>query len=158
MTFCLPHRFCDWLVRRVTQDRPHDFAVGGDDPYMLRWWVISRNRYCNVYLHKFLRSDDDRATHDHPWHSVSVLLTGELEELYVDGDRYQLRSLIKGDVVYRSATFSHRLIVNQPGAMTLFITGPWIRRWGFNCPAGWRDWEEFVAPGAKGSIGRGCGE
>lgn len=156
--FSLPGFLCDWLVRRVTQNRPHDFAVGGAEPYMLRWWVIPRNRYCNVYLHKFLRSDDDRALHDHPWSSVSVLLAGDLEEMYLDGDRRRLRAIAKGDIVYRSSTFAHRLIVDKPGAMTLFITGRWVRHWGFHCPAGWRHWQEYSAPSDTGSIGRGCGE
>ena len=40
--------------------RQPDFVVGKpEDPYLLRWWVIPRNKRFNVYLHKFLRSDDD---------------------------------------------------------------------------------------------------
>lgn len=47
--------------------RAPDFYIGGNaNPYLLRWWVIPRNRFFNVYLHKFLRDDDDRALHDHP--------------------------------------------------------------------------------------------
>ena len=35
--------------------RKPDFVIGGhDDPYMLRWWIIPRNRFFNIYLHKFL--------------------------------------------------------------------------------------------------------
>ena len=38
-----------------------DLVVGGDaDPYLRRWWLIPRNRIFNVYLHHFMRSDDDR--------------------------------------------------------------------------------------------------
>jgi hypothetical protein len=48
--------------------RRPDFIIGGaDNPYLLRWWIIPRNRWCNVYLHKILRDDDPRALHDHPW-------------------------------------------------------------------------------------------
>ena len=37
--------------------------------YLSRWHIIPRNRYFNIYLHKFVGSDDDRALHDHPWRS-----------------------------------------------------------------------------------------
>ena len=54
-------------IARITR-RPADFVIGGAErPYLRRWWVIPRNRLFNVYLHQFLRSDDDRALHDHPW-------------------------------------------------------------------------------------------
>jgi hypothetical protein len=42
--------------------RAPDQVIGGRErPYMLRWYLIPRNRFCNIYLHHFLRSDDDRA-------------------------------------------------------------------------------------------------
>ena len=42
--------------------RPADFVIGPPErPYLLRWWIIQRNRFFNIYLHKFLRSDDDLA-------------------------------------------------------------------------------------------------
>jgi hypothetical protein len=69
-------RFADWLIARA-QRRSPDFVIGGDErPYLLRWWVIPRNKVFNVYLHLFLRSDDDRALHDHPWANASMLLRG----------------------------------------------------------------------------------
>ena len=55
------------LLAIATKRHP-DFIVGGkDNPYLLRWFVIPRNPVFNIYLHRFLRSDDDRALHDHPW-------------------------------------------------------------------------------------------
>ena len=57
----------DRLIVRV-QRRAPDFVIGGsDNPYLLRWFLIPRNPVFNVYLHKFMRSDDDRALHTHPW-------------------------------------------------------------------------------------------
>ncbi len=42
--------------------RKPDFIIGGpENPYLLRWYLIPQNRFFNVYLHKILRSDDDRA-------------------------------------------------------------------------------------------------
>lgn len=54
-------------------NRPPDVVIGGfQNPYLLRWYVIPRNPVFNVYVHLFLRSDDDRALHDHPWANLSV--------------------------------------------------------------------------------------
>ena len=72
-----------WL-RRLMSGKPH-FIIGGvDDPYLLRWFLIPRNHILNVYLHKFLRSDDDRALHDHPWWFVSIMLRGRYLEWLPD--------------------------------------------------------------------------
>lgn len=68
---------------RVMASRPPDFVVGADDPrgaYLNRWYVLPRNRLFNVYAHEFLRSDDDRALHDHPWFNLSVLVDGAYRE------------------------------------------------------------------------------
>jgi hypothetical protein len=66
----------------------------------------------------------------------------------------------EGQWSYRPATFAHRLMVipKQPPAITVFMTGPVIRGWGFLCPQGWKPWKEFVAPSSKGQQGIGCGE
>lgn len=75
-------RFADWLIANARRRAP-DFIIGGrDDPYMLRWWLIPRNPIFNIYLHKFLRDDDDRALHDHPWFWCSILLHGDYVEVF----------------------------------------------------------------------------
>jgi len=61
--------------------QPHQIIGGPDDPYLLRWYVIPRNPWLNVYVHKFMRSDDDRALHDHPWWFVSLMLRGGYVEI-----------------------------------------------------------------------------
>lgn len=168
--------------------REPDVILGSlDDPYMLRWWVIPRNRYFNIYLHKFMRSDDDRALHDHPWASMSFILSGfYIEEVPVDhdkwvneGDRRTVKHLRrKWRPYFRGAEAIHRVELiseywsgschkhNSRGekpVWTLFITGPWRRSWGFWCPFGFRHWSEFLEegrePGDKTSVvGKGCGE
>lgn len=158
------------LAHRVDRQRKPDFLIGGDaDPYMERWWLIPRNRVLNIYLHRVLRPDDDRALHDHPWPSVSLILAGGLGEIYAPdadvtrghlGPKFE-RWFGQGDLVYRPARFSHRLL--RPGrgdeggpAWTLFITGPAVRKWGFWCPHSWRYWRDFTDPKDTGRIGRGC--
>lgn len=159
--------------------RRPDFIIGGrENPYMLRWWVIPRNRWFNIYLHKILRDDDDRALHDHPWWNVSIVLSGAYVEITPDFSKAEtpyariadlpVRGHWRGagSIIFRRATACHRLALPaQPGTgpdgkrapcWSLFITGPRIREWGFHCPKGWRIWREFVGAQDTGAIGRGC--
>lgn len=150
-------RICRNLMQR-TQSRPPDFIIGGaDNPYMRRWWVIPRNRFFNVYLHEFLRSDDDRALHDHPWWNCSLLLFGEYTEHTIAAGGINHRSIYRaGDLKFRRAGYAHRVELHAGSCWSLFITGPVVRGWGFHCPNGWRPWKEFVDGRDNGAIGRGC--
>ena len=129
------------------------------ESYLHRWHLLPRNPFLNVYLHRFIGSDDDRALHDHPWPSLSILLKGTLFEIFSkNGSRmHQSRRIRRGVPVFRRATFAHRLVLGVGGdAWTLFLTGPVIRPWGFICPKGWVHHKDFTdATGTR--IGRGCG-
>lgn len=142
---------------RVAASRPPDFIIGGKDtPYMLRWWIIPRNKWFNIYLHKFLRSDDDRALHDHPWANVSYLLAGTyIEHSILAGGVQRAVRYGKGQFKFRWPRTAHRIEIDQP-TWSLFITGPVVRTWGFHCPKGWRPWMTFVDQRDSGSVGRGC--
>jgi hypothetical protein len=138
-----------WARRRM-QKAP-DFVIGAD--YLRRWWIVPRNKLCNVYLHEILHSDDDRALHDHPWDNTSMLLEGSYIEHTPEGsfDREA------GSIIHRKATDAHRLEIPEGGrAISLFFTGPTIREWDFHCPQGWRHWRDFVDTRDSGQVGRGC--
>lgn len=151
-------------ARGIMTVREPDFIIGpSDNPYLRRWWLVPRNEFCNVYLHEILRSDDDRAGHDHPWDNRSFVIEGEYSETtYWDNvpwDVMQIYARSAGDVISRRAEDTHRLTVPEGGrAVTLFTTGPKVREWGFWCPngRGWVPWEEFTA-GVNGElVGKGC--
>jgi hypothetical protein len=133
--------------------RDPDFIIGDD--YMRRWWVFPHNPWCNVYLHDIRKSDDDRAFHDHPWMNTSFLIEGSYLEHTPQGVFHRKA----GDYVIRSAQQMHRLEV-LPGtsAISLFITGPKLREWGFDCPQGWVHWQDFTGQNDSSRTGRGCGE
>lgn len=169
-------RKIDKLIRKLSA-RKHDFAIGGDDdPYCLRWWVIPRNRVFNIYLHRFLRDDDDRALHDHPWFNCSIpLQNGYLEQRFrhpwQDGWLLPVTDTVArepGSVTFRRASTPHRVVLKRDAqrhpipAWSLFITGPIVRRWGFVCPGGrWVDWTVFTSfeqTGSSEKVGRGCTE
>lgn len=136
--------------------RPADFIIGEpENPYLLRWYIIPMNRFFNIYLHNFQRSDDDRALHDHPWWNISLLLKGEYREIMPGNESRIMRV---SDIAVRAATAAHRIeLINGQPTWSLFFTGPRIRQWGFHCPHGWRHWKEFVSTRDGGNaVGRGC--
>lgn len=81
------------LYRYVAMRRPADQYIG-EGPYMLRWWIFGTSKEpdehgdpkprrpfgWSFYLHLFLRSDDDRALHDHPWDFWTWLLVNGYRE------------------------------------------------------------------------------
>ena len=159
----------EWLQERVAGRRPPDLVIGGDEnPYLLRWWVIPRNRVFNIYLHLFLRDDDDRALHDHPWPNMSLLLLGAYIEHTIDAGGIHRRTRRSvGDIVCRLPWRAHRVELyalpwgapewlDKCPCWTLFVTGPRIRHWGFHCPEqGWLPWEKFTSSDGR-EVGRGC--
>lgn len=158
----LTQRLCAYLISNVAARRDPDQVIGEHhQPYLCRWYIIPRNRWFNVYLHQFWRSDDDRALHDHPWWSLSLLLRGHLVEHTIDrGGVHRRRRIACGAWRLRSSRFAHRLEVDSTKVpvWTLFITGPRLREWGFHCPQRWVGWRDFTDPNDSGQIGRGCGE
>lgn len=162
------------VARRYAARRPPDLIIGTvDNPYVHRWWVIPRNEVCNIYLHLFLRDDDDRALHDHPWDNASlVLASGYNEVVPVDATQPagQTRSIERklGDLIRRTAEDAHRVVLRRDEhgrpipAWSLFMTGKLRRTWGFWCPKGWRHYKKFVElkidSEGRGvsSVGRGC--
>lgn len=156
-------RIADAIISHAQRRLP-DFIIGGhENPYLLRWWLIPRNRVFNIYLHKFLRSDDDRALHDHPWVWCSILLRGS----YVEWSKPQpgevllshVERFTAGSARFHRARYAHRLVIDRGASCwTLFITGPVVREWGFHCPQGWVPWRKFTAADDPGSIGKGCAQ
>jgi hypothetical protein len=148
------------IKERVACSRPPDVVIGGkDNPYLLRWHVIPRNRFFNIYLHLFLRSDDDRALHDHPWANASFLIDGAyVEHTISQGGINRRKACLAGDFSVRlSGKKAHRIELTNGPCWTIFITGPRYRQWGFHCPdAGWRHWQDFTSKHDSGQVGRGC--
>ena len=135
-----------------------DFIVGDPkNPYLLRWWILPRNRFFNIYLHKFLRDDDARALHDHPYFSISIILKGcYFEQLFAYPQAvkktysmlkfFRFKKRVAGQVIFRRASTAHKIILkNKKPCWSLFITGPRVREWGFYYPEGWRPWRDFVS-------------
>ena len=132
--------FWRWL-KRLCSGKPH-FVIPypNGDVYMRRWYLVPRNKWLNVYLHNIVRSDYAEELHDHPWNTVSILLTGDMEEIYSKIPQYKWsrksRTVPRFWPIFRKAELAHRLLVhiNRP-VWTIFITGPKRRKWGFWVPS-----------------------
>jgi len=145
----------------IAMTRNPDYIIGGiETPYMNRWWLVPRNPLMNIYLHQFLRDDEDEALHDHPYANISYLLDGEYTEVTIAPGGVEHRRIAKaGSFKLRGPRFAHRIELHAGPAWSLFITGPRVREWGFHCAkSGWRPWQQFVSERDKGLHGRGCGE
>lgn len=143
--------------------RKPDLIIGPlDNPYMLRW-VLFRFRGWQLSLHKIVRSDDDRALHDHTADNWSLILRGQYTEFsgkWGHGMVYGPLSL-----VFRKAETPHRLVLNDGEVTwTLWLRAPSRREWGFHCPKGWRHWKEYCdLPNdyykrEHSIVGKGCDE
>lgn len=136
-----------FLIKHVV-NRPYDLLVDYD--YMARWYVIPRNRFFNIYLHDFYGSNGD-TMHDHPWCSASFVLDGYYIEHTPKGEFYRKA----GSLTFRKPTSLHWIEVEQP-VLTLFVTGPVIRNWGFQCNDEWVPHEVFLASRGTDRKANGC--
>lgn len=148
----------DRIIDRCSAQAP-DYVIGGQArPYLLRWWIARNPLFC-VYVHCFLRSDDDRALHDHPWANASILLRGEYTEHTIAAGGIHRRQVLRAGAIRMrwSGRIAHRIELHNGPCWTLFITGPRYRSWGFHCPdQGWVHWQRFTAASDPGAIGPGC--
>lgn len=141
------NRFLKRWAKTIRTGRKPDVIIGAhqDPPYMKRWWVIPRNRFFNIYLHEVGQDDDDRALHDHPWLNISYVVDGGyLEHTIERGGVHKRTKRLPGAIKIRLPSAAHRLELIGDKAVSIFITGPNVRQWGFHCPNGWRFWKDFV--------------
>jgi hypothetical protein len=133
MRMNIGQRIAEWLIARAK--RTPYFHLEG---YMNRWWLLpyAKNRPA-VRIHEILRSDDDRAFHDHPWNYITVILKGGYWEVrpQFESGIYKGNTRIyypPGSVLVRKATDWHRLEVPEGTvATTLFVTFALRQKWGF---------------------------
>lgn len=135
--------------------RKADYIIIHDtEPYVYRWYLIPRNQWFNIYLHRIVRSDHERALHDHPSWNISIILKGGYIEVVPDkdGDVGTTQSFWRGpgSILFRRADEAHRLelpVHRSAGpaeAWTIWISGPKTRTWGFHCRDGWRPADQVV--------------
>lgn len=94
-------------------------------PYCYRW-VLNLFLF-SIRIHKWLGDDDKRYMHDHPWPFITIVLKGK----YIDASEKGKDHLKTGSIRYRRSIHKHNVTNVKPGTITLVITGPKIRNWGY---------------------------
>lgn len=89
-------------------------------------YALWRTRWFNVYLHELMAPKWDPKCHDHPWWFITVLLCGGYLE-HSDGRK---RRRLPGMILFRRASFSHRIITPYGKSWSLVITGKKSAKWG----------------------------
>lgn len=146
----------------IEQSKQHEYY--NLEGYMERNFLIpfDPEAKLNCRIHKILTSDDDRAMHDHPWPTMSVILEGGYWEIMpyeqsqdpaFDTQRFHRVWRNKGDVIRRKATDRHRLEVdpNVGPATTMFVMGEYENQWGFYTPEGKVYWKIYLGHDAPES-------
>lgn len=94
-------------------------------PYAYRWtlnfWLFS------IRVHQWIRSDDKRYFHDHPWHFITLVLKGGYTDVSLSGRDV----LSAGNIRFRHALHQHYVEVPPGGAWTILLTSMPVRNWGF---------------------------
>jgi hypothetical protein len=161
------------VLEQVLHDVKPRIITGGDvyDQYLSRYYIIGAPKMADgsspydlygnpkraavfpdygfgLYVHKFHRSDNDRALHSHPWlWALSFVIAGGYLE-----ERRMVRRVINRTVAPLSINFIsgndfHRVDLLEKDAWTLFLVGPRAASWSFwNRDTGEETpWREFLA-------------
>jgi hypothetical protein len=150
-----------WLCNKTGRVFMITGTAGPEDVYLIRYYIV-RSKYMNIFIHQFLRSDRDDL-HDHPWNFATYLVKGAYTEQRRQFDSigdYQdvpTRRINDGKTklntfVRRKATDLHRVVVDRDlklaerneAALTLFVSGPFKRDWGFVKNDQWIDWRVYL--------------
>jgi hypothetical protein len=115
-------------------------------PYLYRW-VFNFGLF-SIRVHHWLRSDDKRYFHNHPWAFISIVLKGGYTDVSVplpgqwktpilatisthNGSMVNSDKLKAGSIRYRPSNHRHYVDVPKGGCWSLLLCGPQIRKWGF---------------------------
>lgn len=114
------------------------------NPYLTRWYLL-RTRWLGIWIHKFHRSDEDRAPHDHPFSFLSIILTGGYWEWVPDKTGKLTRTWYRaGSILFRRAEHQHRIEVRpETTPFTLIFRFRRRREWGFHTSEGFVPWQTW---------------
>ncbi|MFA6057253.1 MAG: hypothetical protein WC756_03565 [Taibaiella sp.] len=107
-----------------------------DAAYMIRYTLFTC-RWFSVKIHNILLSDPS-CLHDHPWAFITFLFKGG----YVEHTPTGSKVYGKGSLLYRPASYIHKLEIHQP-VWSFVITFKKVRKWGFITPRGWVEWFKY---------------
>lgn len=121
-------------------------------------WVFNFFLF-SIRIHHWIRSDDKRFFHNHPWAFLSIIIRGGYTDVSWRGtylpndslvtnskhdiaakygcltlrgrDIVELDNVEAGDIRFRRSNHRHYVDAPKEGCWSLLICGPAIRKWGF---------------------------
>lgn len=147
-----------WFKRLAEFCRKHGYSVvimdrDSKEPYLTRFYLHPRWLTLGLFrvvIHRFNKSDDDSALHDHPWLFWGSML---LEGSYVEHTPKGSKRINPGKLRWHSGWTLHQIELDkrkdgqEKVVWTCFIMGPKIRDWGFigNSTLGkWVKWDIYL--------------
>lgn len=142
--------FLIWICEKTGRVLTINGTAGEEDVYLIRYYIV-RSRFFNIFIHRFLRSDHDDL-HDHPWNFCTYVVQGAYTEKRWNEKTKTVESTRRcnftdnkfgednqNTFVFRKATDQHQVLVDasrtlserKSAPLTICITGPVIRDWGF---------------------------
>lgn len=129
------------------------FVIGKQDNPMMKRLRLIQTPWFGVYLHFIYREDLDPVPHDHPWNFWRIVLRGGyLERYWTDPARGRdvLTSPGRRRWSRVPVEHAHRIVVVQPGTVSLVVVGRKRRVWGFwgpredQTPRTWVDYRDAL--------------
>lgn len=88
--------------------------------YLHRWCIVNIGRL-RVRLHAILTPDNTPMLHTHPFHYISIVLSGGYTDQVLKNDHIQDHTHRMGSVIMRLSTTPHRIKSVLPNTRTLFF-------------------------------------
>ncbi len=142
-------RWAFWRWQHILQNR---------EPYLTRL-VVFRCPLFQLLVHWIHKADSDPALHDHPWWFAGFVVQGEyLEKRAKVGKEFPLtfihspRNQVVRFLVFNPLRRAHRIIAVHGRVVTILLTGPKVKSWGFyqhdqeqEGIAVYTPWKEFLS-------------
>lgn len=107
-----------WIGQQRT---PSDMTPYHHLPGYLHRWTLCRCRRLVVRLHHILTPDATPYLHTHPFHYMSVIVSGGYAEQVLVGDELVVKNHTRGSVIFHRNKTPHRIVRVLPNTKTLFV-------------------------------------
>lgn len=142
-----------------------DIVINGE-LYLTRL-TLFKTPWFSVKLHWIHKADPDRDLHDHPWSFTSFVLRGwykemvcqkpgyrggwigrcvDVEQLMEANHRFPVEERLVRWFNHKDTMAAHRITEVSPKLLTLVVTGPKTKSWGFydEDTFNYTDWQTYI--------------
>lgn len=95
-----------------------------------RRWLLFYLPYFRIYFHHILESDKDKHMHDHPWHFISIIVSGGYEEKSFNGKEIKKNTYKPFSFVFHKRKDGHQIKLLKP-TKTIVIAFGKKTDWGY---------------------------